>query len=66
MKILRICCGIAVLLTTLAFAHMLHHLSTHAARGDFSNPTLIVGFVLGLVVGILSLIGGYLLLKGSR
>jgi len=55
MRVLNIVRGIAVLFTTLAFAH-----------DDAHNPVFLAGMVLGVVVGILSLIGGCLLLRRGR
>jgi hypothetical protein len=66
MKMLRICCGVAVLFTTLAFAHLLHHHALHASSGDFRNPVFVLIFAAAVVAGILSLIGGCILLKPSR
>ena len=66
MKILRICCGVAVLFTTLAFAHLLHHHVLHASASDFRNPVFVLVFAAAVAAGILSLIGGCLLLKPNR
>jgi hypothetical protein len=66
MKILRICCGVAVLFTTLAFAHLLHHHVLQASSGDFRNPVFVLGFAAAVAAGILSLTGGCILLKPNR
>lgn len=66
MRFLNIASGIAVLLTTLAFAHMLHHFGTHFGPGDDRNPIFVTGMAVGIVVGIFSLIGGCLLLRRGR
>ncbi len=66
MKVLRICCGVSVLFTTLAFAHLLHHHVHHASAADFRNPVFLLIFVAAVAAGILSLIGGCILLKPSR
>jgi hypothetical protein len=66
MKILRICCGVAVLFTTLAFAHLLHHHVLHASAADFRNSVFVLVFAAAVAAGILSLIGGCLLLKPNR
>jgi hypothetical protein len=65
MRILHIASGIAVLLTTLAFAHMLRHFQTHAGQ-DAHNPVFITGMGVGIVVGIFSLIGAFLLFRRGR
>ena len=66
MKILRICCGVAVLFTTLAFAHLLHHHVLHASAADFRNPVFVLVFAAAVAAGMLSLIGGCILLKPNR
>ena len=67
MRILNILSGLAVLFTTLAFAHLLHHHFFFAAtHDDAHNPVFLAGMGLGIVVGILSLIGGCLLLRRGR
>ena len=67
MRVLNIVSGIAVLFTTLAFAHLLHHhFFLAATHDDAHNPVFLAGMVLGVVVGILSLIGGCLLLRRGR
>src|SRR5258708_40068143 len=66
MRILNILSGIAVLFTTLAFAHLLHHFSTHAPHESFRDPAFMGGMAAGVVVGILSFIGACLLLRRCR
>ncbi len=66
MRILNILSGVAVLFTTLAFAHLLHHFSTHAPHESFRDPTFMGGMAAGVVVGILSFIGACLLLRRGR
>ncbi len=66
MRILNIVSGLAVLFATLAFGHLLHHFSTHASPEDFHNPIFLAGMALGVIVWILSLIGGCLLLRRGR
>jgi hypothetical protein len=66
MRRLNVLCGLAVLLTTLAFAHLLHRYYLNAGAEAFHNPVFIVGFCFGAGVGILSLIGGALLLRRGR
>lgn len=65
MRLLNIASGIAVLLTTFAFAYMLHHFQTQAGQ-DVHNPLFITGMVVGIVVGIFSLLGAFLLFRGGR
>jgi len=66
MRALRIACGVSVLFTTLAFAHLLHHHSTHAGPGDFHDPIFVIAFVAAVAAGVLSFIGAILLLmRGS-
>jgi amino acid transporter len=66
MRILNILSGIAVLFTTLAFAHLLHHFSTHAPHESFRDPAFLGGMAAGVVVGIFSFIGACLLLRRGR
>ena len=66
MRILNILSGISVLFTTLGFAHILHHLSTHAAHASLRDPAFLGGMAAGVVVGILSFIGACLLLRRGR
>ena len=66
MRILNFLCGVAVLLTTLAFAHLLHRYFQSAGSGAFQNPVFVVGFSFGVGVGIFSLIGGALLVRRGR
>ena len=67
MRILTIVSGLAVLLTTLAFGHLLHHyFSVAASHDDVHNPAFLAGITAGVVVLILSLIGGCLLLRRGR
>jgi hypothetical protein len=66
MRILNLLCGVAVLLTTVAFAHLLHRYYASAGPDAFQNPVFVVGFSFGVGVGIFSLIGGALLLRRAR
>jgi hypothetical protein len=66
MRILNILSGIAVLLTTLAYGHLLHHYFTHASHEDMHNAAFLAGMAAAVVVGIFSLIGGCLLVRRSR
>jgi hypothetical protein len=66
MRILNLLCGVAVLLTTVALAHLLHRYYLSAGPDAFQNPVFVVGFSFGVGVGIFSLIGGGLLLRRGR
>ena len=67
MRILNILTGLAVLFTTLAYAHLLHHYySVSASLGDVHNPAFVAGMVAGAIVGVFSLIGAGLLLRRGR
>src|SRR5437660_4250171 len=59
MRILNILCGIAVLLTSLAFAHLLHHYYfIGASHDDVHNPAFLAGMAAGVFVGIFSFVVG--------
>ena len=65
MRILNILSGLAVLFTTVAFGHLLHHYSVYAGEGAHSPPFLL-GMTIGVVVAFFSFIGGCLLLRQAR
>ena len=62
MRTLRILSGIAVLLLTLHFTHVLHHFFVEAPH---DSPVFWAGMVTAVAVWILSFVGGCLLLKRS-
>jgi hypothetical protein len=66
MRKLNIVSGVAVLLTTLAYAHLLHHYYVGSATEAFHNPVFWFSFTFGVAVGIFSFVGGVLLLRRSR
>jgi hypothetical protein len=65
MRLLNILSGVAVLFTSFAFAHLLHRYFVDAGDAAHSPPFL-AGMAFGAIVGILSLIGGGLLLRRGR
>jgi hypothetical protein len=65
MRIVSIWSGLAVLFTTLAFGHLLHHYFVNEGEAAHSPPFL-AGMIIGGIVGIFSLIGGCLLLRRGR
>jgi hypothetical protein len=66
MRILNISCGVAILFTTLALAHLLHHHLSHASAADVHSPAFLTSFIAAAAVGILSFIGACLLLRRGR
>src|ERR1700730_5603442 len=62
MQTLRILSGIAVLLLTLHFTHVLHHFFVEAPH---DSPVFWAGMVTAVTVWLLSFVGGCLLLKRS-
>jgi hypothetical protein len=65
MRIVNILSGLAVLFTTLAFAHLLHHHFLHAGETAHS-ATFLAGMGICVAVGIFSFIGGCLLIRRGR
>jgi hypothetical protein len=63
MPIVQKLSGVAVLLLTLHFTHLLHHAFTDWSR---DSPYFWAGMAAGAAVWVFALIGGVLLLKRSR
>jgi hypothetical protein len=66
MRILNLLSGVAVLLTTLAFGHLLHRYLVGAPPESLHDPAFLTGMAAGVTVGILSFIGGCFLLIRAR
>jgi len=66
MRTLNILSGLAVLLTTLAYAHLVHHFSSYALRNAATSANFWASLAFGVVVGIFSFVGGCLLLRRGR
>ena len=66
-RTLHLASGISVLFTTLAFGHIMFHDTTHMMKHhDESAVFLTMHTILAVAFGVLSLIGAYFLLTGSR
>jgi len=66
-RTLYLASGISVLLTTLAFGHIMVHDTQHVMSHHDGSPVfLIVHTILAAAFGVLSLIGAYFLLTGWR
>ena len=63
---LNILSGLSVLLTTLAFGHLVHHLFLGGSHEDMHSPVFWAGLATAAFVGILSFIGSCLLLRRGR
>lgn len=66
MRVLSFVSGLAVLLTTLAFGHLIHHFVMHAHEAAAIGPGVWAGVLLALCVWFLSFVGGCLLLWRAR
>ena len=66
MRALNILSGLAVLFTTLAYAHLVHHFSSYAFHQEPTSVSFWAGLVLAVAVGIFSFIGGALLIRRGR
>ena len=63
MRALSIVCGIAVLINALHLTHAIHHFFTIASREGTPVAFLWLGTGFAVLIGILSFIGGVLLLR---
>jgi hypothetical protein len=64
---LRFASGVSVLFTTLAFGHIMIHDTQHMMRDhEGSHLFLIAHTVIAIVLGVLSLTGGFLLLTNRH
>jgi hypothetical protein len=63
MRGLRIVCGICVLFSSLAYAHLVHHHARQATQKGVHHP---VALVAAGIAGTFSFVGGILLLKGGK
>ena len=63
MRLLNILSGIAILITTAAYVHLLNHFYKDAPH---DNPVFWAGMGFAVLVGILAFIGGCLLLRRGR
>lgn len=66
MRLLNVVCGVAVLLATLAYGHLLHHYFVNTPAESVQNPVFWLSFSFGVAVGIFSFIGGAMLLRRGR
>lgn len=66
MRILNLLSGVAVLLTTLAFGHLLHRYFADAPHESLHDPSFLTAMATGVTVGIFSFIGGCFLLRRAR
>jgi predicted DNA repair protein MutK len=66
MRALNILCGISVLFTTLAFWHIIHHHIVHSPHEAYRSLHFWAMVVPTACAGILSFVGGILLLKRPR
>jgi hypothetical protein len=66
MRALSIVCGIAVIVMTLHLGHGIHHFYSHAGHQGMHGIALYGAMAAAALMGVLSLVGGFLLLKGNR
>jgi len=66
MRALKIASGIAVLLTTLMFGHLIHHYYQNGSAVDVHDFSFLAGLAAGVLVAVFSFIGGCLLIRSAR
>ena len=66
MRALSIICGIAVIITTVHLGHGVHHFYSHNGHDGMHGAALFAAMGAAVLMGVLSLIGGCLLIKGNR
>jgi len=66
MRILNFVCGVAVLVMTLHFTHLLHHFLLHNSDPSARTLAFWAGFSGAILMGVLSFLGGCLLLRRGR
>jgi hypothetical protein len=66
MRILNLLSGVAVLLTTLAFGHLLHRYFVGASPENLHDAGFLTGMAIGVTIGLFSFIGGCFLLRRAR
>ena len=66
MRMLNILSGVAVLITTLAYGHLLHRYFMDSSAEASHNPVFWLSFAFGGAVGVFSFIGGAMLLRRAR
>ena len=68
-RTLYIASGVSVLVTTLTYGHTMYRTMAHLVTNhgqSFSHPFFAVHTILAATTGVLSLIGAFFLLTGSR
>lgn len=66
MRILNLLSGVAVLLTTLAFGHLLHRYFVGASPENLHDAGFFAAMAIGIIIGVFSFVGGCFLLRRAR